>query len=133
MPWHRAGTGRVPSTSAAGWTPPGSSRTVALDDAELLGVVAPANSGGPTSREQLYANMVMGYWYRTWIIGELSESDLEHNLERLFTGQVGYEYWQEVRTIWAKDKTRARSRFVQLVDGIWTSAECPDPTRSSAE
>ncbi|BCB81792.1 hypothetical protein GCM10022251_14770 [Phytohabitans flavus] len=101
--------------------------SLALNDRELLEAILPDVAGLPNIRQEVYVNLMVGYWMSTWQMGGMSENQVRYAVARLFKGRVAWEWWQRIHLTWADTSSAAQRRFTRIVDEEWHSATEPDP------
>jgi hypothetical protein len=89
---------------------------MAIDDGELLEVIDINVSRKPNSRQLVFANMIMGYWWTMWKHGEMSDRTVLAVATDLFQNPICRSYWAEVRSSWAEGYSGRDQRFVDIID-----------------
>lgn len=79
-------------------------------------------------RQQYYINLIISFWERAYLVGDLPESMLRVELSPLFRGQAAREFWDrngKVRV--ASARSRRVRRFCEIVDEEYRSVASGAP------
>jgi hypothetical protein len=76
-----------------------------------------------TYRQQVYVNLIISYWERDYIQGDVPEHALRIYLTSFFGGEAGRTWWAKVRNLrLIAAKNRKARRFVKIVDQEYRKA-----------
>lgn len=76
-----------------------------------------------TYRQHAYINLILSFWERDYVLGQLPDTPLRNDLSRLFEGEVARTYWSRNRASWLgyAQGNRCR-RFIRLADEEYAKA-----------
>ncbi|BCB86981.1 hypothetical protein Psuf_042940 [Phytohabitans suffuscus] len=97
--------------------------SLAIEHHDLLRAVDPATAAVPNAREEVYINLMVGYWLTTWQTGAITESQLRGLVRSMFDGEVGQEWWARVRNHWSDPRSRQKQRFCSILTEEWHRAK----------
>jgi hypothetical protein len=97
--------------------------SLSLNDLELLAAIEPSAADRPHARQEAYINLMMGYWFSMWTVGAMDETGVRQVVARMFTGEVGRNWWSRVRSYWADAYPQRHRRFVRFVNEEWHAAQ----------
>jgi Family of unknown function (DUF6082) len=107
-----------------------------IGDLELFGPCL-GSFGPPTldgKRQHLFMVIVMNYAWMGYESGTISEQSLRGEvLKKMFQGEIGRQYWNEIRPIapLARRGTRRSRRFFEIVQEEYDEPSYPDPLSST--
>jgi hypothetical protein len=97
---------------------------LALDDPTLAKVLAPELATSAHVREQIFANLVLTFWYRSWRQRVINEHELRTSVARMFFSPVSRDWWARVQPLWLEGtSTRIERKFTSLVQSEWAKAQ----------
>jgi hypothetical protein len=97
--------------------------SLALNDPALQAATDPRLADRPHAREEIYINMMLGFWRATWLIGEMDDHGLRVLVGTMFEGPIAREWWSHVRHQWnTYGSSRRTRRFRVLIDDEWRKA-----------
>jgi len=98
-----------------------------------------------TFRQNAYLNLIISYWERDFVLGEIPDRRLRLMSTSLFGGAAGRMYWATIRNYrLAAAKDRKGRRFIQIVDEEYRNSirsgppivpakPAPNPPRKTAQ
>jgi hypothetical protein len=105
---------------------------LALDDPALAQVLAPERASSAYVREQIFANLIMTFWYRSWRQRIINEYELRTSVARMFMSSVSREWWARVRPFWLEGtSTRIERKFTAVVQSEWVKAHLASTNEES--
>lgn len=108
---------------------------MAMDDELYLACWGPFGShpDRDSQRQHMYVNLVVSHWQLMYEIDSLREPQLRAMADSLFSGDVGYRFWSDVRAVRLRTATgRRATRFHRIVDERFVATTPPVPTRQEA-
>jgi uncharacterized membrane protein YozB (DUF420 family) len=92
-----------------------------LSNPEFAGCWGEQELEGRDYKNSVYCNIILSHLYMAWLIGSMDEAALTAGLRKIFSGEIGFAYWQRVGGGWVQHERRRARQFGKIANAVFAA------------